>query len=265
MVDRITPAVTAETLSQAQRATALIDLAAIETEPFTQWVIEDRFSAGRPAWNAGGALFVDDVAPYEMMKLRMLNGSHSLIAYTGHVAGHRYVRDVMAQPTLAPLVARHLAAAASTLETLPGVDLDAYAEDLQTRFRNPAIAHETYQIAMDGSEKLPQRILAPAAEVLARGGDIRPFAFAVAAWMRYAHGRTEAGEPYELRDPRQRFHSGGALEGGRRAAGEDCRHYRRCRASFRPVCARAQPGATPSRQSWTPCFKGGRERPLLLS
>ena len=203
MVDRITPSITDATLSLAERVTGLIDLAAIETEPFTQWVIEDRFSADRPAWDAGGALFVDDVSPYETMKLRMLNGSHSLIAYAGYVAGHRYVRDVMAQPTFAPLVARHLVAAASTLEPLPGIDLHVYGEDLQARFRNPAIAHETYQIAMDGSEKLPQRTLTPAAEVLARGGDIRPFAFAVAAWARYAHGRTDAGEVYELRDPRQ--------------------------------------------------------------
>ena len=104
MVDRITPSVTDATLSLAERVTGLIDLAAIETEPFTQWVIEDRFSADRPAWDAGGALFVDDVSPYETMKLRMLNGSHSLIAYAGYVAGHRYVRDVMAQPTFAPLV-----------------------------------------------------------------------------------------------------------------------------------------------------------------
>jgi fructuronate reductase len=137
------------------------------------------------------------------MKLRMLNGTHSMLAYAGFLSGRRHVRDVMADATLARLVARHLRAAAATLEPLAGIDLDDYARALAARFANPAIAHETYQIAMDGTEKLPQRLLAPAAEVAARGGDLRPFAFAVAAWMRYALGRTDAGETFSLRDPRE--------------------------------------------------------------
>ena len=203
MVDRITPAATADTLADAARLTAYADRAAIETEPFSQWVIEDRFTAGRPAWEAGGAIFVDDVAAYERMKLRMLNGSHSMLAYAGFLAGHPYVRDVMADPLLARLVSRHLDAAAATLPRLAGIDLQAYAQALRERFANPAIAHETYQIAMDGTEKLPQRLLAPAAELAREGGDLRPFAFAVAAWMRYAIGRTDAGERYPLRDPRE--------------------------------------------------------------
>jgi fructuronate reductase len=203
MVDRITPAATAATLADAARLIGFEDLAAVETEPFSQWVIEDRFTAGRPAWETAGAIFVTDVAPYERMKLRMLNGSHSMLAYAGFLAGHRYVRDVMADPALARLVGRQLTAAAGTLPGLAGIDLGDYAKALQERFANPAIAHETYQIAMDGSEKLPQRLLAPAAEVAGRGGDLRPFAFAVAAWMRYAIGRTDAGEAYALRDPRE--------------------------------------------------------------
>jgi fructuronate reductase len=203
MVDRITPAPTAETLAEAARLTGHSDLAAVETEPFTQWVIEDRFPAGRPQWETGGALFVTDVAPYEAMKLRMLNGAHSMLAYAGFLSGRAHVRDVMADPALARLVARHLAAAAATLDPLPGVDFAAYAGELQARFRNPAIAHQTYQIAMDGTEKLPQRLLHPAEAALSRGGDIRPFAFAIAAWMRYCLGRTDAGEPYALRDPRE--------------------------------------------------------------
>jgi fructuronate reductase len=133
----------------------------------------------------------------------MLNGSHSMLAYAGFLAGRRYVRDVMADPDLAALVRRHLAAAAGTLAPLPGIDLRDYGAALADRFSNPAIAHETYQIAMDGTEKLPQRLLAPAVEVLARGGDLRPFAYAVACWMRYTLGRTDAGEAYALRDPRE--------------------------------------------------------------
>ncbi|MDY8110311.1 mannitol dehydrogenase family protein [Fulvimarina sp. 2208YS6-2-32] len=203
MVDRITPAATVETLQLAESLTGLVDEAAIETEPFFQWVIEDRFCEGRPDWEAGGALFVADVAPYERMKLRMLNGAHSMLAYAGFLAGHAYVRDVMTDAALSALVRRHLAAAADTLPDLPGIDLKIYADELAKRFENPSIAHRTYQIAMDGSEKLPQRIVAPALDALSRGQSIRPFAFAVAAWMRYCLGRTDSGETYDRRDPRE--------------------------------------------------------------
>ncbi len=203
MVDRITPAVTEATLAEAAAAIGRPDQAAIETEPFTQWVVEDHFTSGRPEWEAGGATFVDRVAPYEEMKLRMLNGTHSMLAYAGFLKGRRLVRDVMTDPDLARLVARHLDAAAATLAPLAGIDFRDYGRALVERFANPAIAHETYQIAMDGTEKLPQRLLAPAAEVLAEDGAIGPFAFAVAAWMRYAIGRTDSGDRYALRDPRE--------------------------------------------------------------
>jgi fructuronate reductase len=204
MVDRITPAATQKTFADAHLLTGYDDKGAVETEPFSQWIVEDDFVAGRPDWEAGGALFVSEVAPYEKMKLRMLNGAHSMLAYSGFLAGHRYVRDVMADPALAALVARHMKAAAATLDPVPGVDLERYAADLQARFRNPAIAHETYQIAMDGTQKLPQRLLEPAVAALERGQAIDAFAFAVAAWMRYALSRREDGEPYALRDPREK-------------------------------------------------------------
>jgi fructuronate reductase len=204
MVDRITPAATRKTFDDVRALTGYDDPGAVETEPFSQWIIEDDFVAGRPDWEAGGALFVSDVAPYEKMKLRMLNGAHSMLAYSGFLAGHRYVRDVMGDPALAALVARHMKAAAATLEPVPGVDLGRYATDLQERFRNPAIAHETYQIAMDGTQKLPQRLLEPATVALERGHGMDAFAFAVAAWMRYALGRRENGEGYALRDPREK-------------------------------------------------------------
>ncbi|TWI29644.1 mannitol dehydrogenase family protein [Paracoccus sulfuroxidans] len=203
MVDRITPAPTAETFAEAARQTGCEDLAAIETEPFLQWVIEDHFPQGRPNWEAGGAIFVADVAPYERMKLTMLNGSHSMLAYAGFLSGHRYVRDVMGDPELAALIARHLQAAAAELPALPGIDLADYAQALEQRFRNPAIAHETYQIAMDGTQKLPQRIFQPALTALHAGRSLAPFAFATAAWMRYALGQDEAGTAYALRDPRE--------------------------------------------------------------
>jgi fructuronate reductase len=204
MVDRITPASTARTFADVERLVGRSDPGAIETEPFTQWIIEDDFVAGRPEWEAGGALFVGDVAPYEKMKLRMLNGSHSMLAYAGFISGYRYVRDVMGDAALSALVARHMRAASATLDPVAGVDLAHYAEELRTRFRNPAIAHETYQIAMDGTQKLQQRLVEPALVALDRGQPVDAFAFAVAAWMRYALGRDEAGKAYALRDPREK-------------------------------------------------------------
>jgi len=203
MVDRITPASTERTHEDALRLTNCVDLAPVETEPFTQWVIEDRFPVGRPAWEAGGALFVDDVQPYEAMKLRLLNGAHSMLAYAGFLSGRRHVRDTVGPTGFRPLIERHIKAAASTLQRLPGIDLSVYAQQLLSRFANPAIAHETYQIAMDGTEKLPQRIFSPALEALERGLDARPFAFAVAVWMRYCMGRLDDGTRFALRDPRE--------------------------------------------------------------
>lgn len=203
MVDRITPATTDATRAAAAQMTGHEDAAAIETEAFSQWVIEDHFPTGRPAWESGGAMFVADVKPYEEMKLRMLNGAHSMLAYAGFLSGCTHVADVMRQPALNALVRRHLAAAAATLPPLAGVDFAAYADALVARFSNPHLHHQTYQIAMDGTEKLPQRILAPAVDALAAGQPLAPFAFAVAAWMRYTLGHTDAGEPYALRDPRE--------------------------------------------------------------
>ena len=203
MVDRITPAGTDDTLADAARLTGREDRAAVETEPFTQWIVEDDFVAGRPDWEAGGALFVKDVAPYEKMKLRMLNGAHSTLAYAGYLAGHTFVRDCMTDADLVAVIERHMDAAARTLDPVPGMDLADYARDLRERFANPAIAHQTYQIAMDGTQKLPQRLLEPALIALDRGLPIDAYAFSVAAWMRYATGVNEGGETYLLRDPRQ--------------------------------------------------------------
>jgi fructuronate reductase len=203
MVDRITPAATQATLDIARDLTGFTDPAAIETEPFLQWVIEDDFAAGHPDWAAGGALFVKDVAPYENMKLRMLNGAHSLLAYAGHLSGHVYVRDTMQDAPLKALVNAHMQAAAATLEPLQGINFDQYRSELIDRFINPEIAHETYQIAMDGTQKLQQRIFTPALSALETEQSIETFAFATAAWMRYALGVDENGTPFALRDPQE--------------------------------------------------------------
>jgi len=202
MVDRITPASTDATYRDAERLTGRQDLVAIETEPFTQWVIEDHFANGRPEWEKAGALMVEEVSAYEKMKLRMLNGAHSLLAYLGYIGGYEFIRDVMDDVGLAALARRHMNAAAATLDPVPGIDLEVYADELIARFANKAIAHRTYQIAMDGTQKLPQRLLEPAGEALANGSNAETYAIAVAAWMRYALGVNRDGERYELRDPR---------------------------------------------------------------
>ena len=202
MVDRITPAATDRTLADARAIVGREDLAAVETEPFRQWVIEDTFADGRPDWDIAGAIFAADVAPYEKMKLRMLNGSHSLLSYLGFLSGCEFVRDAMAVPALAALVRAHMAAVAGMLDPVPGISLADYADTLCVRFTNKAIAHATYQIAMDGTQKLPQRLLEPALETLKEGRGAETFAIAVAAWMRYVLGEDDKGIPYDLRDPR---------------------------------------------------------------
>ncbi|WP_349598442.1 mannitol dehydrogenase family protein [Thalassospira sp. NFXS8] len=203
MVDRITPASTAHTFETVRAMTGHDDACAVETEPFSQWVIEDDFPTGRPAWEQAGVLMVDDVRPFEHMKLRMLNGSHSLIAYLGQLAGFKYVRDVMADDDCVAIVRRHMAAAAKTLTPVAELDFAVYSDDLIARFKNPAIAHETRQIAMDGTEKLPQRLLAPAHDALSQSDDIATFAFAVAMWMAYVHKLVATGRGDEISDPKK--------------------------------------------------------------
>lgn len=185
MVDRIVPAPTDATRADACRILGVRDECAVETEPFMQWVIEDRFPAGRPHWDLAGALFVDDVEPYERMKLRLLNGAHSLVAYIGQNRGLAYVRDVMAVPEHRQRVRSYMAEAAQTLGKVPGIDLDEYMDSLIRRFSNAAIRHSTRQIAMDGTQKLPTRIFAPAIEARQSGATASTYAGAVAEWMHY--------------------------------------------------------------------------------
>ena len=201
MVDRITPAASAATLALAEQLLGQPDLAAIETEPFKQWVIEDDFAGPHPAWDKAGALFVSDVAPYEDMKLRMLNGAHSLIAYLGAVVGCSAVRDVMAVPAYCSLVERHMSNASQTLDKMNTRDAALYKAELLERFENPAIDHRCLQIAMDGSQKLPQRIFVPARIRLDKAEDVDTYALATALWVRYLQGENERGEVIDCNDP----------------------------------------------------------------
>jgi fructuronate reductase len=199
MVDRIVPATTAADIARIGQALTVHDAAPVVCEPFRQWVIEDRFAGPRPAWELAGVQLVADVAPYEEMKLRLLNGSHSAIAYLGCLAGFEHVFEVMAAPDFVAFVRRMMAEVAPTLR-VPG-DLTAYQATLIARFANPALAHRTRQIAMDGSQKLPQRLLGPIRDRLRVGAAIDHLCLAVPGWIRYASGQDEQGRAIEVADP----------------------------------------------------------------
>ena len=202
MVDRIVPAATNQTMEKIQQQLGGIDdPAGIAGEPFKQWVIEDNFVAGRPQWQKAGAELVNDVLPYEEMKLRMLNGSHSFLAYLGYLGGYRHIDECMQDANYVK-AARHLMLQeqAPTLK-VKGVDLQAYADSLLDRYRNTGLKHRTWQIAMDGTLKLPQRMLDSIRYHLAHNTAFDCLALGVAAWMRYVSGIDDAGHLIEVCDP----------------------------------------------------------------
>ncbi len=201
MVDRIVPATTEDDRDAVRRAIGLADATPVMHEPFRQWVIEDRFANGRPAWERVGAELVRDVAPFEHMKLRLLNGAHSALAYLGYLAGHRTIFEAVSDPALTAYLTALWAEITPMVPPPPGTDLHAYTDRLRQRFANPAIRHLTWQIAMDGSQKLPQRLLETARERLHAGLPIPALALAVAAWVRYAGGTDERNAPIDVRDP----------------------------------------------------------------
>ena len=202
MVDRITPATTQSDINKLQALTGFQDPACVVHEPFRQWVIEDDFNTERPDWQLAGAQFVQDVAAFEAMKLRCLNGTHSALAYLGYLSGYQTVADVVAVPEFVKLLEKlWTEEIIPTVQQPEGEDVPAYCRALLVRFQNPAIQHRTWQIAMDGSQKLPQRILGTMADNLASGGPIEGLALVVAAWMKYAGGIDERGQAIDLRDP----------------------------------------------------------------
>jgi fructuronate reductase len=203
MVDQIVPATTEADRAEIDAALGMHDAWPVVYEPFRQWVIEDRFPLGRPAWERTGAELVADVRPYETMKLRMLNGSHSAIAYLGQLAGWRTVADAIADRALAAFIEGLMREAAVTVATPPQVDLAAYGRVLMARFANPALKHQTVQIARDGSQKLPMRLFATAAARGAQGFTSPHVALAVAAWLRFLRGRAEDGTPLTIEDPKK--------------------------------------------------------------
>ncbi|WP_222272498.1 mannitol dehydrogenase family protein [Modestobacter marinus] len=204
MVDRITPATTDEERAEVARRFDVEDGWPVVCEPFTQWVLEDHFSLGRPPLEHVGVQLVDDVEPYELMKLRLLNAGHQGLAYLGRLAGYRLVHDAAQDPLFERFLLGYMEEEATpTLRPVPGIDLDDYRKNLIARFSNPAIRDTLARLAFDGSERLPKWLLPVVRENLASGGEVRRSATVVAGWARYAEGVDEEGQPIEVVDRRR--------------------------------------------------------------
>jgi fructuronate reductase len=202
MVDRIVPATTAETLATVERVLGVSDLAAVAAEPYLQWVIEDDFPAGRPAWERAGAVLTGDASPWERLKLRTLNGVHSAIAYLGALAGRETIAEALQIPGMVAMLRRFVAEdVAGSFSPPDGVSIVEYGDSVLERFANAAIRHRTIQVAMDGSQKLPQRVLHTMVDRRAAGASPRWGALVLAAWMRFVQGESDAGQPLPLDDP----------------------------------------------------------------
>lgn len=200
MVDRIVPAMTDESFAILEQTTGYADPCGIVCEDFRQWVIEDNFVAGRPEWDKAGAMFVGDVLPYEEMKLRMLNGSHSFLAYNGNLAGFEFIYQCMEDATFKRATRKlMLEEQAKTLSPSLEVNLEEYADLLLARFSNPNVKHKTAQIAMDGSQKLPQRAIDPILNHLERGSKTACLPTLIAGWMHFVLDALNNDKP--LHDP----------------------------------------------------------------
>ncbi|HEY4602872.1 MAG TPA: mannitol dehydrogenase family protein, partial [Blastococcus sp.] len=173
-------------------------------EPFTQWVLEDEFSLGRPPLEDAGVQVVEDVEPYELMKLRLLNAGHQALAYLGYLAGYRLVHEAAQDPLFQRFLLGYMEEEATpTLRPVPGIDLAEYRKSLIERFSNPAIRDTLARLAFDGSERITKWLLPVVRENLAAGGEVRRSAAIVAGWARYCEGVDEEGRPIEVVDRRR--------------------------------------------------------------
>lgn len=198
MVDRITPETTDDDRAELDYA----DAWPVVCEDFTQWVLEDKFAAGRPAYDKVGVELVDDVVPYELMKLRLLNASHQGLCYFGYLAGHRLVHDVMADQRFADFLLAYMEQEGTpSLRPLPGVDLDAYRHQLIARFGNAAIKDTVARLCAESSDRIPKWLLPVVRENLESGNaPVTLSAAIVASWARYAEGVDEQGQDININD-----------------------------------------------------------------
>jgi mannitol 2-dehydrogenase len=201
MVDRITPATTLEMAAEVRRDFGVDDRWPVVAEPFSAWVIEDDFADGRPPLEKAGVLVVDDVRPYEMMKLRMLNAGHQCLCYFAHLCGFEYVHDAAQDPVFAKFLLSYLDnEAIPTLPPVPGIDLPVFARTLVERFANPAVRDTVSRICAYTSDRIPKFLFPVISDNLANDGPVEMASAAVASWARYAEGVDEWGEPYEVLD-----------------------------------------------------------------
>lgn len=201
MVDRITPGTTDADRDYVRERWGIDDAWPVVCEDFRQWYVEESFADGRPDWDAAGAVFVPDVTPYELMKIRLLNGSHSALAYLSYLLGYRRVDRAMADPDVLTFVKRYLAEIEPSVGSVPGVDLSDYEAKLVERFANPAVADQVLRLCEDGSSKIPNMMLAPLAELVESRRPVEHGAFALAAWIRFLRAVDEDGSPIEINDP----------------------------------------------------------------
>jgi mannitol 2-dehydrogenase len=201
MVDRITPLTTKADIKMVAEQFGIDDAFPGVAEPYIQWVIEDSFCAGRPNWESVGVQMTNNVHPYEMMKIRLLNASHMLIGYLGSLAGYTYVYEVMGDPLFEQAVANLMDEVTPTLQPVPGIDLDDYKKTLIERFSNPKICDQLPRLCLNGSAKIPKFILGSLRDKLELGGAIDYLSLTVAAWCRYLTSHERQGQPVPIDDP----------------------------------------------------------------
>jgi mannitol 2-dehydrogenase len=201
MVDRITPVTTDADRAEVRERFGIEDQWPVVCEPFTQWVLEDAFTDGRPDYGEVGVQLVDNVEPYELMKLRLLNASHQAMAYFGYLVGYRLVHEAAQDPLFQAFLLGYMDSEATpTLPPVPGVDLAGYKRTLLERFSNPQVRDTIARLCAQSSDRIPKWLLPVVREQLAAGGEIRRSAAVVASWARYAEGTDEQGEPIEIVD-----------------------------------------------------------------
>lgn len=201
MVDRITPVTTPDVIDALAQDFGVEDQWPVAAEPFTSWVLEDSFSDGRPAFEDADVLLVDDVTPYELMKLRLLNAGHQALCYFAYLAGYRLVADAAGDPLFAKFLLDYMDSEATpTLQPVPGIDLPAFKKTAIERFANPGVRDTIARLCYGSSDRIPKWLLPVIRENLASGAPIELSAAVVASWARYAEGADEQGEPIDVQD-----------------------------------------------------------------
>lgn len=202
MVDRITPATTDEHRALVREVFGIDDAWPVMTEPFRQWVIEDHFVQGRPAWEQVGAQFTSDVLPYEKMKIRLLNASHQAICYVGMLQGYEFAHEAMADQRITKLMRTMMDVEVTpVLSEVPGIDLSQYKATLIERFANPAIRDQLGRLGTEGSARIPKFVVPSIIDELKRDGPIKLLSLTVASWFRYLSGKDDAGKSMPMNDP----------------------------------------------------------------